>query len=262
MRDAQLAALVEANSAEFLVALGRAGGAEERDDARVRWTIGGSPIDYHNAVLRADLAPGDVDAEVALSLERMRAHAVPGTWHVGPSMRPAELRGRLVAHGLRFDGDEPGMALELDALVPPGDQAPDLRFERVRSPQQLAAWEQTLAQGFGEGPREARWVAEMYARIGLDDMAPWRHLLGWRGDMPVATASVFYGAGAAGLYFVMTVPAVRRQGVGTAISYVAMRSARDEGYRVGVLGASEQGQSVYRRIGFRSVCNVGIYSWS
>jgi hypothetical protein len=41
---------IEENGAEFLMALGRAAGAEERDDGRV------PPIDYHNCVVYADLA--------------------------------------------------------------------------------------------------------------------------------------------------------------------------------------------------------------
>jgi hypothetical protein len=31
---------IESNQAAFLLALGRAGGGEERDDATIRWTIG------------------------------------------------------------------------------------------------------------------------------------------------------------------------------------------------------------------------------
>ena len=34
---------IEENGAEFLLTLGRAAGAEERDDGRVRWTIGTPP---------------------------------------------------------------------------------------------------------------------------------------------------------------------------------------------------------------------------
>ncbi len=90
---------IEENGAEFLVALGRAAGAEERRDARVHWVIGGSPIDYHNAVVRADLAPDVADEVIASSRERMRAQGVPGTWHVGPAMRPPDIGARLVAHG-------------------------------------------------------------------------------------------------------------------------------------------------------------------
>jgi len=111
-----LARAIEENGAEFLMALGRAAGAEERDDGRVRWAIGNSPIDYHNCVVHADLTQEEADAEIEASLERMRAHGVPASWHVGPLMRPPDLGGRLAAHGFEYGGGDIGMAMDLSAL--------------------------------------------------------------------------------------------------------------------------------------------------
>ena len=106
---------IEENGAEFLLALGRAAGAEERDDGRVRWVIGNSPIDYHNCVVQADLTREEADGEIEASLERMRAHGVPGSWHVGPSMRPSDLGERLIAHSFEYGFDDIGMAVDLSS---------------------------------------------------------------------------------------------------------------------------------------------------
>jgi GNAT superfamily N-acetyltransferase len=256
-----LARAVEENGAEFLLALGRAGGGEERAEPQIGWVIGGSPIDYHNAVVRADLAPEQADQAIAESIKRLRAHAVPGTWHVGPSMRPADLGTRLIAHGFVYAGDDIGMAADLSALPVALDSPPGLAIDRVCDEQQLAIWTRTLAAGFGEGEREAAWTGEMYRRIGLGDQLPWRHYLGRLHGVPVATASLFLGAGVAGIYFVFTVEEARRQGIGAAITYAALRDAHALGYHVGVLGASEPGYSVYQRLGFQECCRIGIYEW-
>src|SRR5262249_25293856 len=106
---------VEANEAEFLLALGRVGGGQERDDQHVQWTIGGSPIGYHNAVVRASVDASDADEIIVASQALMRTHGVPGSWHVGPSMRPDDLGSRLLAHGLA-GGPGPGMAGEVGPL--------------------------------------------------------------------------------------------------------------------------------------------------
>ena len=72
---------IEENGAEFLMALGRAAAAEERNDGRVRWVIGNSSIDYHNCVVYADLAQEEADGEIEASLRRMRhtGSPAPGT---------------------------------------------------------------------------------------------------------------------------------------------------------------------------------------
>src|ERR671925_163129 len=73
----EIAAAIEQNDAAFLLALGRAGGGEERDDPRLRWVIGGSPVDHHNCVVHADLPPEDVDAAVAAGVGRIPGRGAP-----------------------------------------------------------------------------------------------------------------------------------------------------------------------------------------
>ncbi len=250
---------IEENGAEFLVALGRAAGAEERDDELVRWVIGNSPIDYHNCVVYAALKPEEADAEIEASLQRMRAHGVPASWHVGPSMRPSDLGERLVAHGFEYGGDDIGMAVDLSALPEEVPASADFVVERVRDEAGLGAWVETLDSGFGEGPVEAEWVGEMYRRLGLE--GAWRHYLGLLAGEPVATATSFFGAGVVGVYFVFTVERARRRGIGAGITLATLREARDLGYSVGVLGSSEMGYSVYRGLGFEEYCRIGLYEW-
>lgn len=252
---------IEENGAEFLMALGSAAGAEVRDDGRVRWAIGNSPIDYHNCVVHADLTPEKADEEIEASLERMRVHDVPGSWHVGPSMRPSDLGERLMAHGFEYGGDDIGMAVEFSTLPEEIPVPEGFLVERVRDEAGLAAWVEALGSGFGEGPVEAEWVGEMYRRLGFGDEEPWRHYLGRLGGEPVATATLFIGAGVAGIYFVCTVESVRRRGIGAAVTLAALREARDLGSRVGVLGSSEMGYPVYRRLGFEEYCRIGLYEW-
>ncbi len=253
---------IEENGAEFLMALGRAAGAEERDDGRVRWVIGNSPIDYHNCVVHADLTQEEADGEIEASLERMRARGVPASWHVGPSMRPPDLGEHLIAHGFEYGGDDIGMAVDLSELPEEVPTPADFVVERVRNEAGLAAWIETLGSGFGEGPVEAEWVGEMYLRLGLGDEGAWRHYLGLLACEPVATATSFFGAGVAGIYFVFTVERARRRGIGVGITLAALQEARDLGYSAGVLGSSEMGYPVYRRLGFVEYCRIGLYEWN
>jgi hypothetical protein len=250
---------IEENGAEFLLALGLAADAEERDDGRVRWVIGNSPIDYHNCVVHADLTEEEADGEITASLGRMRAHGVPGSWHVGPSMRPTDLGERLIAQGFEYSGDDIGMAVDLLELPEQVPVPADFVVERVRDEAGLAAWVETLGSGFGAGPVEAEWVGKMYRRLGFE--GAWRHYLGLLAGEPVATATSFFGAGVVGVYFVFTVERARRRGIGAGITLAALREARDLGNSIGVLGSSEMGYSVYRGLGFEEHCRIGLYEW-
>lgn len=252
---------IEENTAEFLLAMGRAAGSDERNDPSIQWTIGGSPIAYHNCVVRANLTAEIADQAILDTLKCLHDHHVPGTWHVGPSMRPLDLDRRLLAHGFTETGSESGMAIDLNSPVVAVPSPTTLQIRRIHNAHTLTVWTDTLGQGFGEGPREAAWVGAMYQRIGLEDSAPWRHYLGYHDGLPVATASLFCGAGVAGIYFVFTTPGARRQGFGAAMTAAALGDARQLGYRIGVLSASEMGYSVYQRLGFREYCTIRVYEW-
>jgi GNAT superfamily N-acetyltransferase len=253
---------IEGNAAELLLAMGRAGGGEERQEAHIHWIIGGSPIDYHNAVVHTDLSKTDLPADVIIEsvIGEFRARNVPGSWHLGSAMKDSDFGKQLVEHGFDDAGGEPGMAVDL-ANLKTVDSPAELVIERVRDEKQLNIWAQTLAQDFGQGELEANWVRDIYRTIGLGDDVPFRHYLGWLDGKAVATTTLFLGAGAAGLYFVMTLPEARRRGIGAAITLAALRHARELGYHVGVLGSSEAGYPVYKRIGFEEYCHIGIYEW-
>ncbi|HEY0689655.1 MAG TPA: GNAT family N-acetyltransferase [Kribbella sp.] len=260
MSPAGVVPAIEANAAELLMRMGAAGGGEQREDPSLRWTIGGSPIDYHNCVVAADLDPADASQAIAESLQRMKDLHVPGSWHVGPSMRPADLGERLIAAGFSHGGAEHGMAVNLAELNETPTGPADLGIARVDSDDVLAPWAATLARGFGEGEKEAAWVADIYRHERFED--PWRHYLAYLDDEPVATTTIYLGAGVAGVYFVMTIPEARRRGIGAAITLAGLQEARDSGYRTGVLGSSAAGRSVYAGLGFREYCTIDLYEWS
>ena len=99
----------------------------------------------------------------------------------------------------------------------------------------------------------------MFRRLGFG--GPWRHYLGRLAGVPVATSALLFAAGVAGVYCVSTVERAGRQGIGAAVTLAALREARDLGFTIGVLGSSEMGYPVYRRLGFIEYCSIGLYKW-
>jgi ribosomal protein S18 acetylase RimI-like enzyme len=246
---------------EMLLEMGRVGGGEERRDAEVVWTVGGSPVGQHNAVLYCHTSPDRADVLIEEWLGELRRRDLPGSWHRSPAMRPDDLSERLVASGFEDVGDEPAMAADL-TVAPGAVEVPEgFAVERVTDDAGLEAYRRVLASGFGEGPKEADWVAEVYRRIGLGDQTPWCHHVGRMGEEPVSTVSTFDTNGVAGLYFVSTAPEARRRGIGAATTRHAMVEARARGCNTAVLGSSPMGYSVYRRLGFDDVFRWRIFEW-
>lgn len=255
-----LAARVEANISAFLIEMGAAGGGTQRDDDEIAWTIGGSPIGYHNAVVTC-FAPSPTRASMLIDdwVAELDRRKLPGSWHLSPSMTPAELPDLLTRAGFQDGGEEPAMALHLDDLpdVPRGDA--QLAIQVVERAADLDRYRAVLSDGFGEGPREADWVASVYANIGFARTGRWLHLIGCVGKDPAATATILVTGDVAGVYFVSTRPAFRRRGFGAAITHQAAQEAKQQGATLAVLGSSPMGQRVYEALGFRTVFNYRLF---
>jgi GNAT superfamily N-acetyltransferase len=252
---------MEENAAEMLLAMGRAGGGEESRDPRLTFTLGGSPLGYHNAVVHAELPDDEADAAIVWFRDRLAALKLPGCWHVDATSTPRDLPERLKRHGFT-GGGEPAMACRLDDLPNPTMPA-GVMVERVRDESALRELADVLAAGFGEGEVEARWAESVWAKIGFADATPWRHYLARLEGQPVGCASLFvHPSDVGGIYFVCTHPEHRRRGIGAAVTLAAMRGARELGCRLAVLGTSDMGRPVYERLGFRNVGTVLIFDWT
>jgi GNAT superfamily N-acetyltransferase len=238
--------------------------AEVYDGPDMLWTITDVPFAIFNHVLRTQLAPDNVDAAIEGAIARCRSRNVPMCWHVGPLTKPANLGEYLEAHGFTGGGEgNPGMAVDLLALNEGLPAPPGLTIEQVTDVETL---KQSCQVGFkvvaGWPDCAVDALLDYYLSVGLGPQSPRRYYMGWLKGEPVATSELVLGAGVAGIYGVHTIPDARRQGIGTAMTLTALREARALGYRVGILGASEMGFSVYHKIGFREYCKMGGYEWT
>jgi ribosomal protein S18 acetylase RimI-like enzyme len=259
-RDDALIRAIHANLYAYFAALQNAAQTEMFRDARVmRWHTP-IPHPWFNGVV-AYTAPDEQAMQwVGDTIAFFRDRNIPiFTWWLDPDVVMSAWDDILRAHGFQFDHGEPGMAVVLDALAENFGAPPALEIARVNDLEMLRVLAQTFLVGYSIP--ETLFDALFQVLIGFGVQLPTRFYLARLGAQWVGTAMLWLAAGVAGIYNVSTLPAARRQGIGSALTYAALADARALGYRVGVLQSSEMGYRMYLRLGFRHVCDMAHYYW-
>lgn len=207
----------------------------------------GLDCDTFNVVVtwRPDAVVSAADVEACRAAFGGRAFS----WWVGPRT-PAAVSARLVAEGLAAGEPEPQMAA---VPAPWRGEVAGVALRRVETREALDAYAAVLAANWT--PPDGN-VPAFHAAIPPDALggdAPLVLLAAVAEGRTVGTAELALGEdGVAGLYNVATLEAFRRRGIGEALTRLALDEAARRGMARVELQASELGQGVYRRVGFRA----------
>jgi GNAT superfamily N-acetyltransferase len=230
------------------------------NDGACCWTLSHLPYPLFNSVVGARFDDDRAEAAIEARLRDCRERNVPMLWWTGPSTTPSDLGQRLERRGFLLEPAR-GMAGDTHAIMSRPARAV-IDVEPVYDSTRLAVWSSVLCRAFGAPQTFGDAFTDLASTIGLGPASPFRHFLGSVNGEPVATCSLFFGAGVAGVYDVGTLPEQRRRGVGAAITRAAVAEAAASGYRVAILHSSDLGRTMYRGIGFEDVCAIGQYVWT
>jgi ribosomal protein S18 acetylase RimI-like enzyme len=172
------------------------------------------------------------DPDALLSAIRAHDCAGVGYWSLGADDR---LGVRLAARGFGWGWRPHWMAIDLEGEDRFG-AAPDPGFEVVDAPG--LPYAHTLPYALPDGVEDPPGVFRLGVRLR---------------EKVIGQISINPTGAIAGIYSMGVAPRVRGRGIGTALTIAACRLAIEHGCRHAVLNATDEGERVYRRAGFRSL---------
>lgn len=263
LQDLSVASIIQAiedNFIEFILTYVRVAGGEFIEESGLTKVYSGMLMSYFNGVIRTKLINVDIHAAIENTLAYFSILPHPMIWWITSSALPYDLDIHLKAHGLNFIGQDVGMAIDLLNIQEIPTASVDLAIEVVHEEQDLKDWLYVYRKGF----ELSREVTDDYGRhlaLILSSQHPiGPYYLARFNGRAVGTASLCITEDVAGIYEVATLPSMCRQGIGTATVLAALREARSQGYKIGVLQAAKMGVSLYRRLGFRDYCFFDAYT--
>ena len=252
--DEALVTAIRANMCDFFRHTSKSNLAEHLENRQfTRWyTL--LPHPWFNGVLSSNPHNGD-ESFIGESIEYFRLKEIDTfTWWMEPHLKPSDWTSVLSKHGFGFSNDTPGMAVDLHEMNDSIQSVDGFEIRIVDDEESLGNWAKVFVNGYGLPSTWESITFDLWVQLGLE--FPLRNYLGDLNGEPVSTSTVFYGGGAAGIYCVATLPEARGKGIGAAITLNPLQNAREMGYRVGVLQSSDMGYNVYKKLGFRHLCQI------
>ncbi|MBN1176371.1 MAG: GNAT family N-acetyltransferase [Dehalococcoidales bacterium] len=226
----------------------------------VSWCLTDVAFPTCNPIIHVNLEPEAVDSLLETLITRARRRKINLHCWVTDDTRPANLGEYLTAHGFTSVGTGAGMAIDLSKMNEADRSPAGCRIVEVGDDDSLETWCRVSGTGFGIPEPAIPSIVE-YFTTDIKLNQPLKFYLGILDGKPVATSMYFLGEGVVGIYFVATLEEARNRGIGYAITRKPLLEAREMGYRVGILQASEVGKPVYLKLGFKEYSRIGSYSW-
>jgi GNAT superfamily N-acetyltransferase len=200
----------------------------------------------------------DVDFSEAVAIDKINEITqyfkntnAPFSWWISPYDKPSSLSTLLEKNGYQNTENNIAMYFDLDSWkIPTQSTTPELKIIRALDENTLHDFALVLANDKHAFKTYFSWIAAI-----LTDDDPIEYYVGYVDDKPVVRGLSCYYASVAGLHWLSTTPDARKKGYGTAMQEYRLKRAKELGYHIAVLQASNEGYSLYRRLGYKE-CGI------
>lgn len=209
----------------------------------------GKRSDTFNTVFGIPVSPEDI---LRITHYYRQRNTPAAWWFAEPTTAVAELLGQA---GWIHEENDVGMYFPLTAPISACPKRVLSRIEYCDRPARFQDFGQVLSALFEPGnPVEAENIRTIYQAAGehctrLD--AQLIQLVGYLGEVPVSTATLYLKDDVAGIFDIATLEKWRRRGFGNEMFYRVLQLAQQKQAKICVLQASPEGLDIYRKSGFR-----------
>jgi predicted N-acetyltransferase YhbS len=209
---------------------------------------------FLNVVIDARPVRGDSIEEIQLCLNFFKKHQVSWTWFMVPGTALNDLENK----GFTLLEEAPAMYFDLSNSLSI-ENMPSLTIQELGAKNDLSRWIQPINEAFDAKPEE-----DSYRKLNADplnkDCTKLRHFVAMIDNNVVAAGTLFLSDQSVMLHNLATKKDYARRGIGTALTLYMMSEAKNLGYKHCFLDSSEDGFSLYKRIGFKIYSTTLIYS--
>ena len=255
-----IASAIEVNHWQFYNVYARQSEVEACENGGLSWIASPIPVTYLNQVMSTSMAEAEAEMQIDTMIDYYRRRGVAQfVWRTWPSVQPASMGERLLAHGFTTRPQAPSMAADLRQLPNEWTNPTGVAIARVEDNASLTEWAAVVRSVYETSVEFAAFLTRAFASEVGNPNAAVRHYLAWVEGEAVACATLFLSAGVAGIYRVATLAQWRGRGIGGAAVLAALRGAQDEGYRFATLRTSEMAHHLYQQLGFRDEFSAASY---
>jgi len=247
------------NIVEFFRYWGSSKHVRRRESPEISWVESALEFSLFNRVYASNLRPETADASIEEVISNFENRALTLDWPVLPGMKPDDLPARLRKHGFILKDNSPAMTIDLRRFSPDPPRLNELQIRKVESDEDLRVFMDVAARAYEVSNRDHGIFLEILRSLEVGSRSRYKCYLGTLNGQPVATSLLFIAGGAAGIYWIGTVPESRGLGVGTQMTIRPLIDARIAGFDIATLQATEMGDPVYRRIGFKECFRFDVY---
>lgn len=226
------------------------------DNNYIKWIIS-CPETFPNLIFNTRFNKDTAKQRIEEIANQIKEGKIPNAWFIGPRSTPDNLRDLLIESGFKQDEDQegPGMALNLNEIKPELDIPVRLIIKQVNNLNDFETWVDIANRVLmGKGALNDC----IYAKVNNEPTL--KLYLAFWDDKPVATSMYALKDNIADVDIIATLPEYRNRGIATAITLTTLHDLKKIGAQIAILRASQMGESIYRKIGFKEYCRYQLFS--